>query len=270
MKLAYEPIGIKLTTTDKRRIYGLIARFHPFILVSVTIGLYRHGLWPKDFFFCIMDLLQVDRERSVILSLSLGGIIAITYPIMITYHANDVWSLLMEVIFGPFFIITYLGLFLFIRHHGHSIYNVFGLIFNVLACFSVTLMFNVQKSIFSIGGEYRELTNELSREMVQRSFQIGNLTQLGMDFCFDIFISFSTFFLGLALLYQPMLYKWFGYLGMIIGLGCLTLNILTFPIPPADLTYPDPGPFYSIFFTLVLLNLFVVILKSRRNGIKWI
>ena len=162
------------------------------------------------------------------------------------------------------------GLYLFIRHHGQSIYNVLGLIFNILACFSVTMMLNVQKSVFSVGSEYSSLTNEASREMFQRSFQIGNLTQLGMDFCFDVFVSFSTFFLGLALLYQTKISKYFGYIGLIVGLGGLTLNMLTFPIPPADVSYPDPGPFFSIYFSLILLNMFYIIIKSKRNGVEWI
>ena len=217
-----------------------------------------------------MNLSKQQQREGVILSLIAGTIISVTYPLMISYHSDSFWALLMEVTFGPLFIIGTLGLFLFISQKGHSIYNLLALVFHVLAGFSETLMLAVQRSVFSQRSEYRLLEDERSQEIFQRSFQTGNLTQLGIDFCFDIFVSLGTLFLALALLRQNSLFTWLAYPGMVVGLGGLLLNMLTFPTPPADLSYPDPGPFFGIYFGLVLLNIIYVIFKSRRNGQAWI
>ena len=189
---------------------------------------------------------------------------------MITYHANDLWSLTMEIIFGPFFIISNFGLFLFIQKNGQSLFNFLAFIFHALAGFSNTLMLNIQKAVFSMGDVYRNTENELSKEMIQRSFQTGNLIQLGIDFCFDVFVSLGTVLLGFAILRQNGIVRWLGPLGILIGLGGLVLNMVTFPTPPADVNFPDPGPFFGVFFGIVLLNMLVIILKSRKNGMAWV
>lgn len=217
-----------------------------------------------------MNLNKEHRQEAVIIALVAGTIISITYPLMTSYHSNSFWALLMEVTFGPFFIIGTFGLFLFIYQKGNSIYNIIALIFHVLAGLSETMMLTVQRSVFSIRTTYKGLDNELSKEMFQRSFQVGNLAQLGMDFCFDIFVSLGTLFLAIALLKQRALFRWLAYPGIIVGGGGLYLNMITFPAPPADLQYPDPGPFFGIYFGLVLLNIIYVIFKSKRHDQEWI
>jgi hypothetical protein len=217
-----------------------------------------------------MNLNQQQQREAVILALVAGTIISVTYPLMNSYHSDSFWALLMEVTFGPLFIIGTLGLFLFIYQKGNSIYNLIAMIFHVLAGLSETLMLSVQRSVFSMRPDYQLLEYERSREIFQRSFQVGNLTQLGMDFCFDIFVSLGTLFLAIALLRQASLFRWLAYPGIVVGAGGLLLNMLTFPTPPADLKYPDPGPFFGIYFGLVLLNIIYVIYQSRSNDQPWI
>lgn len=212
---------------------------------------------------------EKDKKFAIVLAIVTGTIISITYPLMISYHANDIWSLTMEIIFGPFFIISNLGLYFFIKKHGHSIFNLLAIIFHAFAGFSNTLMLNIQKSVFSLGDVYRNTQNELSKEMIQRSFQAGNLVQLGIDFCFDVFVSIGTLLLGLAIIYNNRLAKPLGFIGLLVGLGGLFINMITFPIPPADQNYPDPGPYFGTYFGIVLLNMLFIIYKSKRNGEQW-
>lgn len=216
-----------------------------------------------------MNLNEKDRRIAIVLAIVTGFIISITYPLMITYHANDLWSLTMEIIFGPFFIISNFGLFIFIQRSGSSIYNLLAFIFHAFAGFSNTLMLNIQKAVFSLGNDYRSAENELSKEIIQRSFQSGNLVQLGIDFCFDVFVSMGTILLGIAILNQKRLQNWLGYPGVIIGFGGLVINMITFPTPPANVDYPDPGPFFGIYFGIVLLNMLFIIINSRKYGIQW-
>ncbi|WP_123877362.1 hypothetical protein [Flagellimonas maritima] len=131
-------------------------------------------------------------------------------------------------------------------------------------------MFNVQKAIYSSVSDYRKLTSQLSKEIFERSFEIGNLTQLAMDFCFDIFVSFGTLFLSIAIFKQKKLSRWLAIVGMLVSTVGLYLNLSTFPEPPADLKLPDPGPFFGFFFGLLILNMIYIIIKSKYNGTSWI
>ncbi len=217
-----------------------------------------------------MTLESTDQKLAVYLALACGTLGMFTYPLLITYHAQDIWSLLLEVIFGPMYILTQLGFYLLFRRHGHSYFNVLALLFIGIAGFCITLMFNVQKAVFTQIDEYRALTDATQKEMLRWSFSTGNLVQLGMDFCFDIFVSLGTFFFGLAILRQRAIMRWLGYPGILIGLAGLGLNMATFPTPPADVQLPDPGPFFGGFYTLCLLNVYWFIIKARRNGTEWI
>jgi len=144
-----------------------------------------------------MTLKTTDQKQAVYLALACGTLGMFTYPLLITYHAQDIWSLLLEVTFGPMYILTQLGFYLLFRRHGHSYFNVLALLFIGIAGFCITLMFNVQKAVFTQVDEYRALTDAIQKDMLRWSFSTGNLVQLGMDFCFDIFVSLGTFFFGL-------------------------------------------------------------------------
>ncbi len=198
----------------------------------------------------------------------LGAVLAATYPITSTTQGDALWLVMLEITIGPFFIIGTLGFYFFVKHHGDSFYNLLGIIFNTLAGVSITMMLTVQRGVFSVIPEYQTLENEASKEMMRRAFQIGNLSQLGMDFCFDVFVSLGAIFLGIAILKQRKLYRHIAWPGILIGAGGLLLNAMTFPEPP-DKAYVDPGQYFNIFYALLLINMVYVILKARKNGIDW-
>lgn len=208
---------------------------------------------------------QKDIKELIIVGLVAGAIVSVTYPLQITNRFSRLGQTLMEITMGPLIIIGSLALYFFIRQQRDTVYNILGLIFNVLAGLSVTMMLVVQGAVFTMIRDFREATDELNKQIIKQSFRSGNLTQLGMDITFDVFISLGTVFIALALLKQNRIKKWLSIPGLIVGLGGLSINIATFPIPPADQQLFDPGPFYGIYFGILLIAIFLETLKEHRK-----
>ncbi len=209
---------------------------------------------------------QKDLKELIIVGLVAGAIVSVTYPLQITNRFSRLGQTLMEITMGPLIIIGSLALYFFIRQQRDTVYNMLGLIFNILAGLSVTMMLVVQGAVFTMIQDYREATDELSKKIIGQSFKSGNLTQLGMDITFDVFISLGTVFIAFALLKQHRIKRWLSLPGVVVGLGGLSLNIATFPIPPADQEFFDPGPFYGIYFGLLLIAMLIEVVKEHRQN----
>lgn len=209
---------------------------------------------------------QKDLKELIIVGLVAGAIVSVTYPLQITNRFSRLGQTLMEITMGPLIIIGSLALYFFIKQQRDTVYNMLGLIFNILAGLSVTMMLVVQGAVFTMIQDYREATDELSKKIIGQSFKSGNLTQLGMDITFDVFISLGTVFIAFALLKQYRIKRWLSLPGVVVGLGGLSLNIATFPIPPADQEFFDPRPFYGIYFGLLLIAMLIEVVKEHRQN----
>lgn len=197
---------------------------------------------------------------------SISGVLgAIVYPLMISTHGYNWWNFLFEMSFGPLFMLSNIGLYLFIKKHGDSFFNLLAVLFNVLAGSSVLLMLSVQKSVFSLGRNMKYEATDVSQSIYRSSFQVGNLTQLGLDFYFDVLVSIGTVFLALAIKKQDYFPKWFSWFGLFIGAGGLIVNTSKFPIPPADTELFDPGPFYAVFLSILLVGIIKNTFFKKKN-----
>lgn len=193
-------------------------------------------------------------------------IMGIVYPLMITTHGYNWWNYVLEVSFGPLFIISYIGLYLFIKQFGNSFYNLLAMVFYVLSGLAVLMTNVVQKSVFTIGRGYNSIENPISKEIIQKTHKLGNLTQLGFDYCFDVLVSTATIFIALAMLRQNFYPKWLIVPGLLIGAGGLIINTIEFPIPPAASGLFDPGPFYAVFTALLFFPMiYHVYFKKSKN-----
>ena len=205
---------------------------------------------------------EKDQKELIVVGLIAGAIVSVTYPLQITNSFSRLGQSIMELTMGPLIIIGCLALYYFIKAQRNTVYNLLGFVFNALAGLSVTMMVAVQGSVYTIGKDYREAADETMKQMIRQSFKVGNLAQLGMDVCFDVFISLGTVFIGIAVLKQRQILGWLGLPGIIVGLGGLAVNIATFPIPPADQGLFDPGPYFGIYFGLLLIAMLVAVIRQ--------
>ena len=96
---------------------------------------------------------------------------------------------------------------------------------------------------------YNNHHEEVSREVFLGIFS----SQLGVDFVFDIAISFGLFFFCLGLYRMKALHPTLTVSGMIVSLGGYLVNALSFPYNPGESGWVDPGPFFSAWFFVFLV-----------------
>jgi hypothetical protein len=82
-----------------------------------------------------------------------------------------------------------------------------------------------------------------------------NMVQLGLDVSWDIYFSIAMILFGLAMFGHPRFGKTWGAAATVIGGGLLLLNLITFPIPPAEAESVDFGPLAGLFFLAVTIRM---------------
>lgn len=194
-----------------------------------------------------------DTQFAIRFSSVTAILMGIVYPLMITTHGYNWWNYVLEMSFGPLFIISYIGLYLFVKQFGNSFYNLLAMVFHILSGMAILMTNVVQKAVFTIGRGYNEIEDQTSKEIIEKTYKLGNLTQLGFDYCFDVLVSMATIFIALAMLRQNFFPKWLMVPGVLVGLGGLIINTMKFPIPPAASGLFDPGPFYAVYTALLFL-----------------
>ncbi len=77
--------------------------------------------------------------------------------------------------------------------------------------------------------------------------------QLGLDVAWDVFISLGTLLFALTMFKDPRFGWIIGSLGVLIAVALLVLNLLTFPIPPANQNLIDLGPLLGLWYLVVAI-----------------
>jgi hypothetical protein len=180
----------------------------------------------------------------------LGLCLVIIYVITATGIINLPFTVARTSMFflGPFAII---GITLIANKFNplieFKLFKNIGYIFLVIAFSLFTLMLVVQQSGFTFF--------EINKEKIINSqpiFDIINSVQLGMDISFDIFYCLGILFFSIGFFKKVKLNLFIGIFGIMVSLGLLTLNMLTFPYPPSDKGLIDLGPFTIIWWVLLV------------------
>jgi hypothetical protein len=176
----------------------------------------------------------------------LGRIVAFTFPLL--------W------------IISFMGLYHFLRKQNHTpsleIAYIFGIIGGMLAC---TLLI-VQQANIMWHQEVMETANtDEIKALYKATFRGANRVQAGLDVAFDVFITISWFLFGLNIAKSKSFNRLLGWTGSLIALSLLVLNIYTFPDAPAESGLFDLGPFLGLW-AMVFFIWFTIILYKKKNN----
>ena len=76
---------------------------------------------------------------------------------------------------------------------------------------------------------------------------------LGLDVAWDIYIGVGTLLFGAAAYRHEWFGKIIGASGVVIAVMLLSLNLGTFPVPPANAGLFDAGPLVGIWYFVVTL-----------------
>ncbi len=139
-----------------------------------------------------------------------------------------------------------------IQHIGH--------IFIVIAFGLFTTMLVVQQAGFSFYEANKEfITN------AKEVFRLVNSVQLGIDISFDIFYCLGILFFSFSFLKLKGLGLLVGIIGVITSIGLLSLNMITFPIPPAESGLIDLGPYSIIWWVLIVVYIDRIHNKTHKT-----
>ncbi len=158
--------------------------------------------------------------------------------------------------FGPLLMASVFAIYHYLKAECESIALQMATIFLIAAGIAFTMMATMQGSIrHSFREEMSAVEADEARAEIRTRFLGVDSTQLGLDMAFDIFISSGTFLLGLALIRHPRFGWWFAIPAMAVAATGLTLNTITFPENSGVAGYVDPGPFFSVVYGLIVLQL---------------
>jgi hypothetical protein len=91
--------------------------------------------------------------------------------------------------------------------------------------------------------------------------------QLGLCFCWDLFIALATLLFSIALIRSGGKHALLGTLGLCIGGTFLALKLWTYPIPPGEAGLFDLGPgvgaWYMLFSLVILLSAKIAAQEAR-------
>lgn len=199
---------------------------------------------------------------------AISGILSIIFYLSaaVVPFVPDYLGRLLAFTFPLLWIIAYMGLYSFLKKESHTpsleIAYLFGIIGSAIACSFIV----VQQANFIWHDAAMEAANsEEAKSLLTASFKGANRVQLGLDVAFDIFGTISWFLFGLNIAENTGFNKLLGWIGSLISAGLLTLNMITFPTPPAEAGLIDLGPFLSLWI-LVVFIWFTVILFKKNHG----
>ena len=169
--------------------------------------------------------------------------------------------------FGPLLMASVFGMYNYLKAEKDSIALQMAALFLIAAGIAFTMMATMQGSIrHAFRGEMSAVVDDEARAEIRTRFLGVDSTQLGLDMAFDIFISSGTFLLGLALASHSRFGWWFAAPAMAVSALGLTLNTITFPENSGVAGYVDPGPFFSIVFGVIVVQLIRIMLSRNTHS----
>ena len=176
-------------------------------------------------------------------------------------------SMLFGFTFPLLWIISFMGLYHYLKADKHTatleIAYIFGIIGAALAC---TLIVVQQANILWHREAMSAGTTEATEDLLRATYRGANRVQAGLDVAFDIFITISWFLFGLNIAKNKSFNKVLGWIGSLIALLLLVLNMYTFPNAPAESGLFDLGPFLGLWALIFYVWFTIVVFKkSRRN-----
>jgi hypothetical protein len=163
-----------------------------------------------------------------------GGLCAsILYPVLLFAPLPLAATAGVAAFLGPAIGVGSLGLYHLIRLHAPSVAAAIGVVHNIIAGALFTGMALVQLAV-------RARAPEAARDLVG--------VWLGLDVAWDVYIGLGTLAFAWAMGSHPR-YRWaFAAPGLALGLLVIVLNLIPFPVPPAEAGSFDVGPFVGLWY----------------------
>jgi hypothetical protein len=138
-----------------------------------------------------------------------------------------------------------------------------------VACFGMKALLDLERptAMSGLGMLMNSLGGALFAAMALVQIAMGELVKdrsvfhtmagiwLGLDKAFDAYLGLGTIFFAVAMWGRARFGRVFSVTGMLIGAGLILLNFWTFPSPPANAGFFDPGPVIGLWYLAVTIQM---------------
>ena len=156
------------------------------------------------------------------------------------------------------------GLYEVLRLHRSTVGLKIGLVANIAAGITVTMMLLAQIAF----KRWLELKfpSGLAATSSSPAYQAANGLQIGLDVAWDVFLAFGTFLFALNMWTHPRFGRAFAIAGGVLAVLLLTLNFGTFPEPPAEAGLVDVGPLVGLWYLVAAIRISFSLRWVDRNA----
>jgi hypothetical protein len=192
------------------------------------------------------------------------GVLAMTiYTVASAASLTIKQEAVVAAVFGPAIAAASMGLYHVLRLRQRTVSLDLGLVANLAAGVTVTLMLMAQlglKGWFEL--EFGDGAADSSERPLRAAFEAANGVQLGLDVAWDVFIGLGTVLLALNMWSHPRFGRILAVSGASIAIGLIVINLAIFPEPPGHSGVIDLGPLIGVWYVIVSVRL-------ARSG-RWI
>jgi hypothetical protein len=185
-----------------------------------------------------------------------GFLAVLSYALISAAPLTSAQGLVVACVFGPALVCASLGLYHVLRAHRRTVSLDLGLVANVAAGVTVTLMLFAQlglKRWFEV--QFGAGSTDSSERALQAAFEAGNGLQLGLDVAWDLFLSLGTILLAANMWNHPRFGRPLAVSGCVIAVALAIANLAVFPEPPGQAGSIDLGPLIGLWYLIVTVRL---------------
>jgi len=165
-------------------------------------------------------------------------------------------GLIVACAFGPALMFASAGLYHVLRAHRRTVTLDLGLMANIAAGVTVTLMLFSQLGLrrwFEL--QFGNASTDSSERALHAAFEAANGIQLGLDVAWDVFLGLGTVLLALNMWRHPRFGRLLAVSGCVIAVVLVVANLAVFPEPPGQAGSIDLGPVIGLWYLIVTVRL---------------
>lgn len=185
-----------------------------------------------------------------------GLLAVLSYALISAAPLTSTQALVVACVFGPALMVASMGLYHVLRAYRHTVTLDLGLMANVAAGLTVTVMLFSQlglKRWFEM--QFGTGSMDSSERALHAAFEAANGIQLGIDVAWDVFLALGTILLAWNMWRHPRFGRLLAVSGGVIAVALAVTNLAVFPQPPGQANSIDLGPVIGLWYLIVTVRL---------------
>lgn len=200
----------------------------------------------------VIEQAETSSATAVRLGIVAGFVACAAYPLMVFVPLPMRVTAAIAACFGPALAVACFGMKALLDLHRPTVLSALGLLMNSLG-----------GALFSAMALMQIALGELVKDRSAFHTMVG--IWLGLDKAFDAYLGLGTIFFAIAMWGHVRLGRVFAATGLLIGAGLILLNFWTFPSPPANAGFVDPGPATGLWYLAVTIQMVRSVPSAKRR-----